>query len=151
MFLSKKVIILLFICFIATLLFIKPVHAVSVNLKQLTGQDWDAGDQMQFTLDKMMSGWRCKFVLTSGCEVEDQQGNVFAYTGTPTGGAIGQASTLMAGLYNSPPTSSVYYVASIGQSIGLVPKSAYAAVGGSGNQIITPIYQLWDEAKKSCS
>lgn len=64
-------------------------------------------------------------------------------TDNPDGGALGLTTNAIASLYN-PPTSSVEYLANIGESIGISPKSAYAqGVEGSGNNVIKPVYALW--------
>src|SRR3989344_4417049 len=44
----------------------------------------------------------------------------------------------------TPPTSATLYLANLGESIGLSPKSALAQnVAGSGAGIIQPVIQLW--------
>ncbi len=65
------------------------------------------------------------------------------YHQVPGGGAIGGIGSNMAMIYNNPPTSSGYYIAHIGEDLGITPKSAYAQVGGSGAGIIQPIFGIW--------
>ncbi|MDO8429676.1 MAG: hypothetical protein Q7S88_03540 [Candidatus Daviesbacteria bacterium] len=56
-------------------------------------------------------------------------------------GALGDVSVIMASLFN-PPTSSNYYLAHLGENLGLV-SPAYAQVSGSGESIIRPVFILW--------
>jgi len=65
----------------------------------------------------------------------------------PNGGALGTLGSSMIALYNNPPTSSIYYLANLGESVGLSPKSAYAQVGGSGEGIIAPVFKLWQAVR----
>ncbi|OGE26814.1 hypothetical protein A3C32_00825 [Candidatus Daviesbacteria bacterium RIFCSPHIGHO2_02_FULL_41_14] len=65
------------------------------------------------------------------------------YDQLPNGGALGMLGTTTMALY-TPPTSATLYLANLGESIGLSPKSALAQnVAGSGAGIIQPVIQLW--------
>ncbi|MDD2822587.1 MAG: hypothetical protein PHQ59_00765 [Candidatus Daviesbacteria bacterium] len=58
-------------------------------------------------------------------------------------GALAMAGKTIDSLY-TPPTSSIEYLANIGENIGIAPKSAYAQeIGGSGYNVIRPVLKLW--------
>ncbi len=61
----------------------------------------------------------------------------------PNGGAFGGLAMINTAMYNTPPTSSVYYLAKVGNQFGVVPETAYAQVIGSGEGIIKPVERLW--------
>ena len=60
----------------------------------------------------------------------------------PGGGVIGGLTTLTTAMYSSPPTSSSYFLAKLGDELGIV-QPAYAQVSGSGASIIQPVEKLW--------
>lgn len=59
------------------------------------------------------------------------------------GGALGFVSGTIVALYTNSPISTTYYLANLGENMGIGPKTAYAQVGGSGNAIIQPVLELW--------
>lgn len=75
---------------------------------------------------------------------DSESGSPMVYKGLPTGGALGALGGTMVALYNNPPTSSVYYLANLGENMGLsIINPAYAQVGGSGQGILEPVLKLW--------
>lgn len=63
-----------------------------------------------------------------------------------SGGALGATTSLIGALYANPPLRTVDYLASVGESLGLV-KEANAQVIGSGNQVLSPILKLWEVSR----
>ncbi len=62
-------------------------------------------------------------------------------------GAIGMVGNMVVAMY-APPTSSVQYLANLGENIGITPPKAYAqSVTGSGEGIIRPILLLWQVSR----
>lgn len=62
------------------------------------------------------------------------------------GGALGAATSLIGGLYENPPVRTAYYLASVGQGLGIV-KTANAQVVGSGAAVLNPILKLWQTSR----
>lgn len=56
-------------------------------------------------------------------------------------GAMGELAGMIGTLYN-PPTSTTYYLAHLGESMGFI-SPAYAQVSGSGESILRPVFVLW--------
>ncbi|MGI6776159.1 MAG: hypothetical protein ACOX5S_02640 [Patescibacteria group bacterium] len=78
-----------------------------------------------------------------GCATETCA-NALASKGLPTNGAVGAASGLIASLYATPPASSAYYLADLGQRLNLT-QSVYAqGIGFSG---LNPLLDLWKAAR----
>ncbi len=63
-----------------------------------------------------------------------------------SGGLIGAATGLIAGLYANPPLRTTDYLASVGENLGMV-KEANAQVSGSGNQVLNPVIKLWQVSR----
>lgn len=63
-----------------------------------------------------------------------------------SGGLLGTATGLIAGLYLNPPVRTVDYLASVGQGLGIV-KEARAQVVGSGANVLNPILTLWQVSR----
>lgn len=84
--------------------------------------------------------------LYSGCTVEqvspDGTSQLLSYTKIPGGGAIGAATQVMLAMYTNPPVSTPYYLAYLGENLGIID-TAYAQVPGSGESILHPILRLW--------
>ncbi len=125
----------------------------STNSVPATSQNWGAAQQAPFTLDNMMGGTICflgGFDPYGACPVQNGplvngRIQVMLYNQIPGDGAIGAANNLMISLYNHPPTSTSYYLANLGNSIGIT-NTAYAASGpdqGSGSSLIVPVYKIW--------
>ncbi len=58
--------------------------------------------------------------------------------------ALAQLSNAMAFMYQSPPANTYAFVQDFGQSLGFIPKKAYAAAGqGSGYQGLLPLLPIW--------
>lgn len=126
----------------------------------LTKENYTAPLHTNYTLDNTASGMLCMLGAGSpyGCinreliKVEKEGAmRQFKYTYTydyvPGGGAIGGLAKIMVAMYQSPPTSTVQYLADIGQNFGFA-KPAYAQVGGSGAGIIEPVKILWEFTSK---
>ncbi len=65
----------------------------------------------------------------------------------PTGqGLFGVGTSVLSGLYSTPPLKSSEYIAGLGREMGLV-KEANAQVGGSGNSVLSPVYKLWEVSR----
>lgn len=107
---------------------------------------WDAQSQSTFTLGNLL---KSGLVGLSGV-CTDPSGSVQISEKdfkpckdvTPSGGAISMTTSTMSYLYN-PPISSVYYLANLGESLGIGPGTAYAQVKGSGEEVVAPVYRLW--------
>lgn len=57
-------------------------------------------------------------------------------------GALGSVANLITALYETPPAKTSEYIAEMGKGLGIV-KPVLAQVGGSGNQVLSPILTLW--------
>lgn len=79
----------------------------------------------------------------SKCAGYEPSGQLITYTGAGNSGALGAVNSTMAAMYTNQPLSSVYYLANLGESIGISQKPAYAQVTGSGETIIRPVFKLW--------
>lgn len=111
----------------------------------LTAENFNDKINADNTLEDMIHGTMCKLAGGSNLEkcLASQNGKLALFDRLPDGGAIGGVTNLTVAMYN-PPVSSVEYLASLGESIGLSPKPAYAqSVSGSGNGIIKPILKIW--------
>ncbi len=78
-----------------------------------------------------------------GCATETCA-NALASKGLPTNGAVGAASGLIASLYATPPASSAYYLADLGQRLNLTQPVYAQGIGFSG---LTPLLPLWKAAR----
>ncbi len=71
------------------------------------------------------------------------EASIWLYDRLPSGGAVGMTTNSIAMLYANQPISSTFYLAQVGQNMGIIPRPAYAQVNGSGSGILTPVYNLW--------
>ncbi len=78
-----------------------------------------------------------------GCTTEECQGALQA-KGLPTNGAVGATTNLIASLYATPPASSAYYLADLGQRLNLTQPVYAQGIGFSG---LTPLLPLWKSAR----
>ena len=113
---------------------------------------WNPLPQTSYTTDNLMcdvlakiSGY-CPYGETAVRKTDNNGKTVqlSLYNGTPGSGAIGGVTSVLASLYN-PPTSTVEYLAGIGDNLGL-GSPVYAQtrdVPGSGSSIIQPVLSLW--------
>ncbi|MCL4366746.1 hypothetical protein M1563_01105 [Patescibacteria group bacterium] len=64
----------------------------------------------------------------------------------PSGGALGGVNSAMVAMYTNPAASTGYYLAYVGNNLGLV-KPAYAAnasgIPGQGSDVLFPVLKLW--------
>ncbi len=82
------------------------------------------------------------FPTNQKCLGLDRNGQL-TFNNNHTGGALGFVNNTMLAMYNNPPTSTTYYLADLGSNLGLI-KPVYAQnVGGSGEAVIKPVYELW--------
>ena len=79
-----------------------------------------------------------------GCATETCA-NALASKGLPTNGAVGAASGLIASLYATPPASSAYYLADLGQRLNLTQPVYAQGIGFSG---LNPLLPLWKAAQR---
>lgn len=115
---------------------------------------WGARENTGFSLGNMAPGAICLLAPTKDCPITIWENGSFktkivsAEGGTASLGAIGTLATLTSGLYQSKPTSSITYLASLSEDFGF-PKSAYAqeSVFGSGSGIIKPVLKLWQMSR----
>lgn len=158
--LPARFFIFTFILYTLYFILTSPVYAEGISNCPETGctltkETYTAPLHTNYTLDNTASGLLCMLGAGSpyGCvnreliEIsKDSSMRQFKYTYTydyvPGGGAIGGLAKVMVAMYQSPPTSTVQYLADLGQNFGLA-KPAYAQVGGSGAGIIEPIKILW--------
>ncbi|MCL5784432.1 MAG: hypothetical protein M1142_03705 [Patescibacteria group bacterium] len=110
---------------------------------------------MDNSLQSVVHGGLCMLAGTSpynDCLVYQKDSKTGAsiptlFAQVPSMGALGAVTGLTLALY-TPPTSSIDYLASIGENMGIGPKSAYAqSVTGSGEGIIKPVLKLWQAAR----
>lgn len=66
--------------------------------------------------------------------------------GANASGAVGTVNNLIASLYATPPASSTYYLADLGQRLNLT-QPAYAQNQGVGFSGLTPLLPLWKAAR----
>lgn len=136
--------------FIILSLFLTSTPTFAANAADFS---WSAKDQSTWTLGNLVESINTGISGTcakpnSTIEVFDQdkqeRGMISCDNSRVkgSGGAIGYTTGVMTALYN-PPTSSVYYLANLGENLGLGPKTAYAQVPGSGAGIIEPVMALW--------
>lgn len=78
--------------------------------------------------------------------VKDATGMVKSYpilsSVNTTGGFLGMGSSALALLYIEKPLDQMSFFTYLGRNLGVV-KEANAQVGGSGNQVLSPIFALW--------
>lgn len=114
----------------------------------LTPQNYRAPQHSDYTLSNIENSLLYSLV---GCKVGGEGGVSFVIENekavpkvvpcNPGSGATRTLTNVMVALYQ-PPTSSVQYLAHLGENLGLI-KPAFAQVGGSGAGIINPILSLW--------
>lgn len=63
-----------------------------------------------------------------------------------SGGLLGTTGNLIAALYMNPPVRTIDYLASVGESFGIV-QEAHAQVIGSGQAVLNPILKLWQVSR----
>jgi len=63
-----------------------------------------------------------------------------------SGGALGVTTSILIGMYQTPPSKVTDYLAIVGQDLGII-KEAKAQVGGSGNAILSPVIKLWQVSR----
>lgn len=63
-----------------------------------------------------------------------------------SGGLLGATGGIIGALYTNRPLNTVDYLASVGQSLGIV-KEANAQVPGSGTSVLSPILKLWEVSR----
>lgn len=81
-------------------------------------------------------------LAVAGCSYIDPATGQLKIQEKVPGSAMGATTKVMAALYDNPPASSKEYLAYMGSNLGLID-TAYAQVGGSGNNVLTPILKLW--------
>ncbi len=151
--------------FLVCMVFVSPVHAQTPPNTQdllnsglqnvgnaITSQNYKAPQNGQYAVMNLLHSVLCEVGGTSpggaclGNVSDGKTVKVFAYKQVPGGGAIGVIGGVLASLYQ-PPTSSVEYVADIGERVGIV-RTAHAQVSGSGANLIKPIKALWQFTQK---
>lgn len=120
-------------------------QATSIPVNNKT---WNAEAQTSFTFTNLMETGITTITgvcYESSCPKKTYDGKTTKLALYPNGvdqGALGALTGTMAMLY-SPPTSTAYYLANLGDNLGIGPKTAYAQVTGSGEGIIAPVLGLW--------
>lgn len=66
----------------------------------------------------------------------------FSTTQPLAGGAMGSIASFMTAMYSNPPVRTAEYIADWSQNKDLI-KPAYAQVTGSGNAVLSPIFNIW--------
>lgn len=66
----------------------------------------------------------------------------FSTTKPLAGGAMGSIASFMTAMYSNPPVNTAEYIADWSQNKDLI-KPAYAQVTGSGNAVLSPIFNIW--------
>lgn len=64
-----------------------------------------------------------------------------------SGGALGAVTSVIGMLYVNPPVRTADYLASVGQSLGIVKETHAQGVGGSGEGVLHPILTLWQVSR----
>ncbi len=141
----------LFILFVFTTpLFTKKTYAAAwfLNDPQSFGQTLQNAEQSNqvqkegydiSTQVNMMDSWVC---LISGCGhgVQANSGSAISYDKSALAGING----LISDMYTNPPATTYLAVRDIGQSLGFIPKSAYAqGVGFSGLAPLLPVWRVF--------
>ncbi len=133
--------LLVFSLFLLTI----PVFA---DEQSLSKDNYTAPVHSNYTIQNLQHAMLCELAGISplnncvGQKTDGKKVYTYLYDRVPGGGAIGGVTNVMVAMYQNPPTSSIQYLADIGQNFGLA-KPAYAQVGGSGAGIIEPIKALW--------
>lgn len=134
--------------------FVIPPPGQDLPLATPAPANWDAKKNTNFSLNNVVAGGLCILNPTmKDCVVTTSEGKTMVYTGENRNfasvGPIVALASLTSAMYQSP-TSSVEYLASLGESFGLA-KPVYAQmtqeVPGSGANIIQPILKLWQVAR----
>lgn len=152
---ASKLILGFFATLIVFTLFISPVSAQNTqpldlksNHKAPQQGDYSWRLILQHNLPCMAGQGRSWISKADGkpaqpCEYFDQSGAVKVAYQVPGGGALTGLAYATQTLY-SPPTSSVEYLANVGENMGLVsPAYAQALLGSSGDGVIRPVLKLW--------
>lgn len=63
-----------------------------------------------------------------------------------SGGALGTVSSIIATLYLNPPIKTTDYLSSLKGGLGII-KEAHAQVAGSGEAVLSPIFNLWQVSR----
>lgn len=60
-------------------------------------------------------------------------------------GVLGVSLSMIGELISTPPIRSSEFIANLGEQVGI--KSAHAQVGGSGSDVLAPIFKLWEVSR----
>ncbi len=151
-----KIILILLIVFFSfsnltpTYAALQPLKQDNFNYMISTQANWGAMIHTGLCTIVEVSIYNDCLVYTQGkaTKVGEIPHSVAMVTDKPiSGGAMGFTSNSIAYLLDNPPTSSTYYMANLGESIGLGAKPAYAQVAGSGNNILVPVFNLWQVSR----
>lgn len=63
-----------------------------------------------------------------------------------SGGLLGSANSILAGIYTNPPLHLSEPVNALKEQFGFT-STAHAQVAGSGNQVLSPIFKLWEVSR----
>ncbi|OGE70685.1 hypothetical protein A2617_02620 [Candidatus Daviesbacteria bacterium RIFOXYD1_FULL_41_10] len=151
----RLVLIILFLPVLLITMNSQPItaHAQEIKTEKISPQNWGADKQSAFSLNTLPYAGICLLAQIAGCPV-----TVFDTVTKKTttelisqgtgGGAVMALANLTTTFYQSPPASSTEYLAHLGEQFGLgEPAFAKGGVGGSGDGIIAPVYNLWMVAR----
>lgn len=94
-----------------------------------------------FSESQSLDGKPCLFDVVS----QDRFGMIksvpYLADRVPGGGTLGISQGIVLAMTTTPPIHPVEYLADLGKSFGVTP--AYAQVGGSGQNVLNPILEIW--------
>ncbi|MDO8498588.1 MAG: hypothetical protein Q7S44_02275 [bacterium] len=118
--------------------------------QQVKASDYDANAHSGYTLqnvacniDGFLGANFCGPQVAITADPKTGKTILMRYDQLPGGGVIGGLGMIASTFYTNPPTSTTFYLANLGENLGIGPKTAYAQVPGSGNGIISPVLAVW--------
>ncbi len=125
-----------------------------INLNTLTPQDPNYGNMILYnflhTLSCIAAGQSqiapcLEYKLTKNLNGFTQNTPILS-SGNTSQGLLGFGGSLLSNLYVYKPIHTGEYLTDLGSQVGLV-KPANAQVGGSGNAVLAPIFNLWKASR----
>ncbi|QQG43759.1 MAG: hypothetical protein HYW45_01920 [Candidatus Daviesbacteria bacterium] len=114
--------------------------------KSVTQENYKAPQHSNYTILNLEHSMFCELAGMSPVDeclgiTLGKERKIVLYSPGQSGGALAGVTNIFVAMYTNPPTSTVQYLASVGNNF--LAKPAYAQVGGSGAGIIEPVRQLW--------
>lgn len=146
---------------LTALLLLFPKQSFAQDAEEVSADNYKAAQHANFTIINLVHTLSClgegKSIIGQQCveylqkvitDAGQKAPTLYAFDKVPGGGAVGAAQGFMLAMYSAPPARGTEYLASIGQNFGLT-KPTYAQTGviGSGNQVISPVFALWQAVR----